>query len=124
MFVCRLYFERVTHLVCTNLPCGTLFNDFYLAHFDFEIEAGNSYLASTTWPAPAPGQPALEAIFALLACTCPRKCTLPNCVCLANGLKCTDMCRLSNCDNRSSDDGESTDEDNDVDDDELDSTEY
>ena len=25
---------------------------------------------------------------------------LPNYSCLANGLKCTDMCRLSNCDNR------------------------
>jgi len=64
------------------------------------------------------GQPAPEAILALLACKCSRKCTLPNCVCLANGLKCTDMCKLSDCENRSSDDVESTDEDDDVDADE------
>ena len=31
---------------------------------------------------------------------CTRSCRLPNCSCLANGLKCTDMCRLSECDNR------------------------
>ena len=62
------------------------------------------------------GRPAPEAILTLLACKCSRTCTLPNCICLAYELKCTDMCKLSDCENRSSDDVESTDEDDDVDD--------
>jgi hypothetical protein len=37
------------------------------------------------------GQPAPEAVLDLLACNCPRKCALPKCVCITNGLKCTDM---------------------------------
>ena len=48
------------------------------------------------------GQPALQAIFDLLACNCPRKCELPKCECMVNGLKCTDMCRLSDCENQAS----------------------
>lgn len=36
------------------------------------------------------GQPAPEAILDLLACYCPRKCELPMCACMANGLKCTE----------------------------------
>ena len=36
------------------------------------------------------GKPAPEAVLDLLACKCPRKCVLPNCECLKNGLKCTD----------------------------------
>uniref|UniRef100_UPI00358DDB47 uncharacterized protein n=1 Tax=Myxine glutinosa TaxID=7769 RepID=UPI00358DDB47 len=61
------------------------------------------------------GQPAPEAVLDLLACNCNRKCSLPKCVCLSNRLKCTDMCRLTDCDNQASvsesDDGESADED-------------
>ena len=61
------------------------------------------------------GQPAPEAVLDLLACNCKRKCSLPKCACLSNGLKCTDMCRLPDCENQASifesDDGESLDED-------------
>ena len=46
------------------------------------------------------GQPAPEAILDLLACNCTRKCELPRCTCMANGLKCTDMCRLQDCENQ------------------------
>ncbi|CAH3143072.1 unnamed protein product [Porites evermanni] len=46
------------------------------------------------------GQPAPATVLELLSCSCTRSCRLPNCSCLANGLKCTDMCRLSECDNR------------------------
>ena len=38
------------------------------------------------------GQPAPEAVVNLLACSCPRRCELPKCVCLSNGLRCTDQC--------------------------------
>ncbi len=46
------------------------------------------------------GQPAPQAILDLLACNCSKKCVLLNCECLANGLKCTDMCRLPDCENQ------------------------
>lgn len=51
------------------------------------------------------GQPAPQAILDMLSCNCAKKCALPRCVCMANGLKCTDMCRLRNCDNQADDDG-------------------
>ena len=51
----------------------------------------------------------------LSACNCTWKCSLPKCVCLSNGLKCTDMCRLQDCENQASsfesDDEESADGD-------------
>ena len=46
------------------------------------------------------GQPAPVAVLELLSRSCKRSCKLPNCSCLSNGLKCTDMCRLPECDNR------------------------
>ena len=46
------------------------------------------------------GPPATATVLELLPCSYTRSCRLPNCSCLANGLKCTDMCRLSECDNR------------------------
>ena len=46
------------------------------------------------------GQPAPQAILDLLACNCSKKCALSNCECVANGLKCTDMCRLLDCENQ------------------------
>ncbi len=46
------------------------------------------------------GQPAPEAVLDLLACTCPRICKLPQCPCMVNGLLCTDICQLQNCDNK------------------------
>ena len=42
----------------------------------------------------------------------PRKCELLKCECMVNGLKCTDMCRLPDCDNQAAsilDDKESID---------------
>ena len=66
------------------------------------------------------GQPAPQAVLDLLACTCPTRCKLPKCVCIASGLKCTDMCKLTTCDNqRGTSDNESSSEgecDNDDDD--------
>ena len=57
-------------------------------------------------------KPAPEAILELLACNCTRKCVSPNCVCITNGLRCTDMCRLTECDNQASlQEVQSTDED-------------
>ena len=45
-------------------------------------------------------KPAPDASLELLACRCSRSCKLPNCVCLLNGLKCTDMCTLKECNNQ------------------------
>ena len=45
-------------------------------------------------------QPAPQAILDLLACNCAKKCELPKCECMVNGLKCTDMCRLQDCENQ------------------------
>ena len=47
------------------------------------------------------GRPAPEAVLDLLACRCTRSCKLLNCICLLNGLKCTDMCTLKDCNNES-----------------------
>ena len=43
-----------------------------------------------------------EAILELLACNCTKKCVAPKCVCVTNGLRCTDMCRLAECENQGS----------------------
>lgn len=79
-----------------------------------EIEGGAEQLV-VDW---MDGQPAPEAVLDLLACTCPRRCQLPNCVCMSNGLTCTDMCRLLDWENRASilDGEESSDDDVDEDD--------
>ncbi|KAL8572154.1 hypothetical protein ACOMHN_057829 [Nucella lapillus] len=45
-------------------------------------------------------QPAPDAVLELLACSCRKECTTEVCVCLMNGLKCTDMCKLQTCDNQ------------------------
>ena len=46
------------------------------------------------------GEPAPKAVLELLSCQCKRVCQLPSCTCLANGLHCTDMCRLRECTNQ------------------------
>ena len=46
------------------------------------------------------GQPAPLAVLELLSCKFSRKCSLPDCPCMKNGLRCTDMCRLDACENR------------------------
>ena len=51
-------------------------------------------------------KPAPDAVLELLACRCTRSCKLPSCVCLANGLKCTDICTLKECQNQVEDDEE------------------
>jgi len=38
------------------------------------------------------GKPAPEAVLELLACRCPRSCTLSDYICLANVLTCTQTC--------------------------------
>lgn len=45
-------------------------------------------------------EPAPAAFFEFLPCSCARSCKLPTSMCLTNGLKCTDMCRLRDCNNR------------------------
>ena len=70
------------------------------------------------------GSPAPQAVLDLLSCKCTRTCRQPTCECVINGLKCTDMCRLSDCENQPStedaEDSEYDDEDNDDDDDDDD----
>lgn len=46
------------------------------------------------------GLPAPQAVLDLLACTCSKSCKLPKCICLVNGMKCTDMCSLTDCSNQ------------------------
>jgi len=67
------------------------------------------------------GPPAPEAVLKFLSCKCKRKCVVPTCQCIGNGLKCTDACFLQACENMRTDecveddkvvqDGESSDED-------------
>ena len=44
--------------------------------------------------------PASDAVLELLACKCVRSCKLPKCTCMANGLACTNMCKLQSCSNQ------------------------
>jgi len=46
------------------------------------------------------GSPAPEAVLQLLSCNCSRRCKLPECQCMSNGLKCTNLCKLQTCDNQ------------------------
>ena len=46
------------------------------------------------------GEPAPMAVLELLSCQCKRVCRLPSCTCLANGLRCTNMCQLQECTNQ------------------------
>ena len=54
------------------------------------------------------GPPALDAVLPFLSCDCKKKCVQEKCSCMQNGLKCTDLCRLKDCENaKSSEDVES-----------------
>lgn len=66
------------------------------------------------------GLPAPLAVLDLLSCTCRKnKCVLPNCECLNNHFKCTDMCKCkSECSNQTENEGDD-DEETEGDDDEL-----
>ena len=46
------------------------------------------------------GLPAPIAVLELMSCKCAWACKLPDCTCLAAGLKCMDMCKLKNCENQ------------------------
>ena len=46
------------------------------------------------------GDPTPSAVLELLSCSCTRSCQLLTRNCLANGLKCIDVCRLLECDNK------------------------
>jgi hypothetical protein len=65
--------------------------------------------------------PAPDAVLELLSCKCTKSCNAPSCVCVVNGLKCTDMCRLKKCTNQP-DDNDTTEiiADNETDDDDDD----
>ena len=43
------------------------------------------------------------AIARSISCNCTRASTTNSCACLANGLRCTDMCRLKECENKATD---------------------
>ena len=67
------------------------------------------------------GKPAPEAILERLSCSCTRDCSSTRCVCVANGMRCTDMCRLPYCGNQPS--AEEEDDSSPEDHEELDSDE-
>ena len=46
------------------------------------------------------GSPASDAVLQLLSCKCLRVYKLPQCTCLSNGLKCTEICTLQTCNNQ------------------------
>ena len=45
------------------------------------------------------GLPAPDAVLKLMSCSCTRVCKPPQCKCIANGLRSTEMCRLTSCSN-------------------------
>ena len=49
------------------------------------------------------GLPAPQALLDLLYCKCSKGCKLPKCICLINGLNCTEMCTGCDCTNKVSD---------------------
>ena len=57
--------------------------------------------------------PAPDTILELLSCNCARSCN-NNCVCVTNGLRCTDMFRMKNCSNMA-DEGDDSDSEEDDD---------
>ena len=46
------------------------------------------------------GESASAVLLVFLSCSFARSCKLPSCTYLTKGLKCTDMCRLRDCNNR------------------------
>ena len=46
------------------------------------------------------GSPAPQSVMELLACSCTRSCQQQTCTCIANGLKCSEMCKLKSCTNQ------------------------
>ena len=58
------------------------------------------------------GLPAPDAVLELMSCSCTRACKAPQCKCIANGLHCTEMCRLTSCNNMQPDEEPETVVDN------------
>jgi len=67
---------------------------------DVRWTAGNNH-----WISGLPA-PMAVGLLELLFCKCVRACKLPDCTCLANGLKCTDLCKLKRCENQKLDEEE------------------
>lgn len=71
------------------------------------------------------GEPAPAALLEFLSCSCTRSCVPLTCSYITNGLKCTDIRRLQNCENRSEEKDEeeqdpANDQENDCSDDDED----
>ena len=60
------------------------------------------------------GEPALKAVLELLSGQNKRVYQLLSCTCLANGLQCTDMCRLQECNQPEEATGDLTTDDSDI----------
>ena len=52
------------------------------------------------------GLPAPRAVIELIACTCKKSCDETTCDCILNGLKCSDLCRLTTCSNQPEEEGD------------------
>ena len=61
------------------------------------------------------GKPTPQAILDMLTCNCTRTCQLPSCECMANGLKCTNICKLLHCGNQATVTNDDGSEDENVD---------
>ena len=66
-----------------------------------EKDEGNADRLVVHWMT---SQPAPWAILDMLAGNCTKRCTQTRCVCMVNGLKCTDMSKLKDSDNQADDD--------------------
>ena len=46
------------------------------------------------------GPPAPDAVLEMVSCNCRKSCRAPQCQCVVNGLKCSDICSLKQCENQ------------------------
>lgn len=65
----------------------------------FASEGGNQIL-TIDW---MDGAPAPNAVLEMLSCKCRKSCKAPQCPCISNHLKCTELCSLSPCENQDED---------------------
>ncbi len=61
----------------------------------------------------------LLPLLELLSCKCSRSCKNPTCPCLANGLRCTELCKLTTCSNQAQEEVLDEDSEDDDDDDDI-----
>ena len=76
----------------------------------FEASSGQEEL-KVDW---MDGSPAPETVLELLACNCPRICRLPQCSCMVNNMKCSELFKLKDCTNQPEDDEPQILEDDDI----------